>query len=169
MFAEMKSLYLLRHAHALAEAPPGMGDHERPLSDRGAAEAEKAGLYMRENAFEVDFILSSSSARTGQTARIVANSNQAQGQRVEEIFDRGLYLAPAGMIVENIRAVKNRYCRLLVVGHNPGIAELAMRLSGGQVVEFPPATLAVFEIEASDWNEFDLGKIRLKDVFMPDQ
>lgn len=164
----MKTLYLLRHAHALAEAPPMLGDHERVLSAKGAQEAENLGLFMKEQDILPDYILSSSSVRTIQTARIVMSSVfDTEGRRIDTRFDRSLYLADPGTIISTIREVNEDYENLLVIGHNPGMAELAHHLSHGTVKEFPPCTFAVFETTAEGWDDFDTGKIELKKVFIP--
>src|SRR5687768_4806515 len=145
----MKRLYLLRHAHALAEAPPGGGDHDRPLSGAGTAEAMDVARHLLESRDAPGVILSSSSARTLETARIVAKGADIRAEK-------NLYLAPAAALAERVRAVEDACRRLMLVGHNPGIGELAAYLSDGRVDAFPPAALATFDLDADAWRDFDL-------------
>lgn len=164
----MKTLYLLRHAHAAPEAPPLMGDHERILTGKGAEEARKVAAYMKTHGIFPDYVLSSSSVRTLQTVRIIMGVLfDEEGRKIETRFDRTLYLANPSMIIKDIRETSDTHDHLLVVGHNPGIAELALHLSHDEVHEFPTAALAVFETDAGTWDAFDLGKLKLKEVFTP--
>lgn len=164
----MKTLYLLRHAHAATDAPPMMGDHERILSDQGALEAEQVASFMKDSGLVPDFVLSSSSVRTIQTARIIMGAIlDTEGRRIETRFDRALYLAEPAAIVDDITNVDNRYDRLLVVGHNPGMGDLAMRLSDGAITAFPPAAFAAFSAEVDDWQSLRPEHLRLTASFAP--
>lgn len=164
----MKTLYLLRHAHATAEAPPLMGDHERILSEQGAMEAEKVAAFMKDSGILPDFVLSSSSVRTIQTARIIMGVIlDTEGRRIDTRFDRGLYLAEPAVIAEDIAATDNRYGHLLVVGHNPGMGDLAMRLSDGAITSFPTASLAAFTADIDDWQALTPEYLKLTASFTP--
>ncbi len=166
----MKSLYLLRHAHALAEAPPSSGDHERTLSDQGAIEAKKVADFMQQKELRPDLILSSSAVRTIQTTRIIIGSAfSSVGIRISTQFDRNLYLAEPSAIIENIRGTNDEFKNLLVVGHNPGMGDLARHFSDDAVHEFPTAALAVFSCDAETWHDFDTGRMTLQQVLLPGQ
>jgi len=70
-----------------------------------------------------------------------------------------LYLASAWKLFEQIRGTESGVASLMLVGHNPGMAELAARLSsrGDPAAlrslsrRFPPATLAEIELPGSSW------------------
>jgi len=163
----MKKLYLLRHAHAEEAAQGPMGDNERFLSARGLAEAETVGDFMRGNGIFPDFVLSSTSIRTVQTARTVfGRIFREEGQKVRSSFDRVLYLAPANIILQQIETVPDDVTALLVVAHNPGIAELAEFL-GCPSGQFVPATLAMFSVPDAGWNDIGPDTVRMEKLFAP--
>lgn len=166
----MKTLYLLRHAHAQS-AEPRMDDHDRALSPRGETEARNAGAFMKEQGLVPDAMLCSSSARTKDTARIVFEVMFDGGRvPVAATVDRALYLATPRGILEEIAGADDRHDRLLVIGHNPGMEDLAEALAGasGQVIgKFPPSALAVFISDAEKWEDFSVETAKLKTVFMP--
>lgn len=167
----MKTLYLLRHAAAEQNAPAPFTDHERALSPEGEAEAGAVGEYLRALPFPAQ-VLSSSSVRTLQTVRAVyGRILKDEGQKVFSHFDRKLYLAPADLLLDAIRATDDINDVLLVAAHNPGVAELAHILSRGALADhtqdFVPATLAVFSVDAKSWGDVAPGAVALKDVFTP--
>jgi phosphohistidine phosphatase len=163
----MKTLYLLRHAHTFAAAPPLMGDHERILSPQGAEEALQVGKFMQAHEFYPDFVLSSSSVRTIQTARLIFGVLFSQvGIKVASHFDRRLFHASAETMLSEIRQIDRSIQHLLVVGHNPGIAELALQL--GDIDHYAPATLAVFKADCREWSDFSPDTAKLEQVFVPE-
>jgi phosphohistidine phosphatase len=163
----MKTLYLLRHAHTLTAAPPQMGDHERILSPQGAEEARAVGRFMKKNELYPDFVLSSSATRTIQTTMLVTGMLFGQeGGRIPSRFDRGLYHASADKIISEIRQQDSSIRNLLLVAHNPGAAELALRL--GQIENYAPATLAVFKADCRDWAAFSPDAVTLEMIFAPE-
>jgi phosphohistidine phosphatase len=166
----MKTLCLLRHAHS-DHALPGMDDHDRLLSQRGEREAENVGAFMKEQGILPDALLSSTSVRTKDTARIALEVLFRGGKGdVSKRFERNLYLAPPDIITDEIRDTEDRFSRLLVIGHNPGFEDLAEKLAsstGEMIGKFPPAALAVFDCDIDDWRSFAAKHARLRLVFMP--
>lgn len=168
----MKTLYLLRHAEAEGGSSLVEGDHGRVLSPRGRAEGREVGRFMKEQGMTPEFILASDALRTVSTARLVAE--EIFGDRKSPVtsrFDRALYLAPADALLGHVQSVTGKLDRLLLVAHNPGIMELALRLAGNEAAVFegfPPATLAVFETGAGDWALMDADNTRLAAHFAPD-
>jgi phosphohistidine phosphatase len=158
----MKTLYLLRHANAANATLPQMSDFDRTLSALGVREARAVGRFMKSNRMQPDFILSSSAIRTAQTAQIVMETLQA---KVANNFDKELYQAPDEKILSEIQKTDRAQRSLLVVGHNPGIAELAYVL--GKIPHYAPATLSIFTADC-DWSEFSPGKVKLEKVFVPE-
>jgi phosphohistidine phosphatase len=168
----MKTLYLLRHAHAEKAAPPPLGDHERLLSPRGEAAAEEVAKFLSERDASPDFVLSSTALRTLQTVRIIYGKLLAgEGRRVESRFDRGLYLAPGDMLLDAVHDTDDGVQSLLLVAHNPGIAELAQTLSrdalSDHTQDFPPASLAVFTADVKIWADLSPKTAKLETVFVP--
>lgn len=149
----------------------GMDDHDRLLSPRGEMEAENAGLHMKQLMLFPDALISSSAVRTRETARLVFDALYGEGRHgVSCRFTRELYLAPPDVIVDEIRQAEDRFSCLLAVGHNPGFEDLAEKLAhtGGQAIgKFPPAALAVFDVDIQRWQDFTARAAKLRLVFMP--
>ncbi len=165
----MKTLYLLRHANAHAAVPPLIGDYERILSAQGTEEALTVGRFLREQEQYPDFTLSSSSVRTIQTARLIFGVLFSKtGFKISSHFDRSLYNASADFILAEIHKIDPEIEKLMVVGHNPGIAELCLQLSHGEIRNYSPGTLTIFTSTCHDWSAFSDENVKLEQVFIPD-
>ncbi|MDE1153460.1 MAG: histidine phosphatase family protein [Micavibrio sp.] len=166
----MKTIYLLRHAHADPAPNAATDDHDRTLSARGEREAENLGAFMKDQKLVPDAMFCSTSTRTRETARIAFRQLFGDRAPVATRFDRLFYLAAPESIIEEIETADNRYNTLLVVGHNPGLedmAELLARAGGQEIGGFPPCTLAAFTLDIDAWHNFNPRKAKLKTVFMP--
>jgi len=165
----MKTLYLLRHAHS-DPAELGQDDHDRTLSARGEHESENLGDFMREQNLFPDAAFCSTSTRTRETLRI-ATARLFGGQGgLSPRFEKSLYLAHPETILDEIREADDRFDSIVIVGHNPGLEDIAEKLAeahGETIGKFPPSTLAVFECDIDEWQNFSVRKTRLKTVFMP--
>ncbi len=122
----MNRLLLLRHAKAAAPAP-GQGDHARTLDPRGRRAAPVIARFMAANHMTPDLVLCSDAARTRETWALVAAENGWAD--VDHQFLKALYLAEAARICHVIQREAGTAATVLVVGHNPGIEELAGALA----------------------------------------
>lgn len=164
----MKTLYLLRHAHTFAAAPPLMGDYERILSPQGTEEALALGKFMQAHDIYPEFTLSSSSVRTIQTARLIFGTLFTKaGFSVSSNFDRRLYQAPAEQILAEIKKIDSSIKKLLVVAHNPGIGDLAMTLTHGEITHYEPGTLTILKVDCPSWASFSAEAVKLEQVVVP--
>ena len=153
----MQLLLLMRHAHAVAPggfaAGGGTGvatDFDRPLSDRGRAEADAAGDRLAAAGFAPDVILASAAVRTAETARRVAARLPAAPpvQLMQQLYggtpaDHRAALATCGDAAT-----------VLLVAHNPGVAEHLELLSGDRF-PVPPATWAALEVDVTAWPDMN--------------
>lgn len=163
----MDRLILLRHAKAESDAPSG-DDFDRPLAARGRREARDMGAQIAALGFRPDVVLVSPSLRTRETWEL---AEQALGGG-EVRFEQGLYNAEAGAIWRLAEAAGEGRGTVMVVAHNPGLQELAVRLlaegaSPASMLarasrDFPPAAVAVFDIDAS-------GRATADGVFFPER
>ena len=167
----MRRLMLLRHAKSDWSAPGGR-DHERPLSARGREAAPKMGTYMARHALMPDLILASTAARVGETLKLVA-PEFAKAPRIVE--DARLYEAEADKLLGVIKETPQAVHSLLLVGHNPGLAELASLLMASGDIEtrqrliekFPTAALAVIDFALDDWGKLHPKAGRLDRFVVP--
>lgn len=147
MVTAVRHLVLLRHAKAF----PGPADHDRALEPRGVVDAAEAGSVLSGHGWVPDAALVSDARRTRQTFEHVADALHEQ-PRV--IFTAALYGAAADDILETIRTAEDATACLLVIGHNPGIGDLARRLARhGTAADldrlatgFPTACIAVIAV-----------------------
>jgi phosphohistidine phosphatase len=150
----MRRLMLLRHAKAERPAP-GTRDRERSLTERGRADAPVIGAYMARHGLMPDRVLVSTATRTRQTwgliARTLSHSPVAHEDR--------LYDASTQTILDLIKQAGPDVHGLLVIGHNPGLHDLARLLIASGDVEareqlnekLPTSGLAVIEFAVDDW------------------
>ena len=144
-------LYLLRHGNA-GMAGPGLGDQDRPLNPAGMRAGLGIGRFIAELAMPLDLVLCSTAERTRQTWAQVAS---CLDHPPEAEFEPALYLCAAAALHQRIRSLPVGADRVMVIGHNPGLHEIALFYCGsGQDVvlhqlhrDFPPAALAIFDFK----------------------
>ena len=125
-----RQLLLLRHA----KAEPGSADADRDLDARGRRDAGALGHEMRSLGLVPQLALLSSALRTRRTFEYLGAFDPAPAVQVTD----DLYLAEPGMLLSALRAVADEIRSLLLVGHNPGLHELALALAGPQVAQQAP-------------------------------
>ena len=122
-------LYLIRHAVAEEAGEAWPDDTKRPLSDDGASRMRKAARGLARLGVTFDVVLTSPLVRTRQTAEIVAAAFEIRPPIVAIES-----LAPGGspQAVFNDLEKQARRSQIALVGHEPGIGELAARLAGSR-------------------------------------
>lgn len=159
----MRQLLLLRHAKS-AWDEPGLSDHARPLNARGRAGAAAIRRALQDLGLIPDVVLVSSARRTMQTLEALEPWSETP---LIEPMDR-LYLASATQILSVLHGVSDTVRSVMVVGHNPGLHDLAMTLTGAHAMSsnrhitrrlaegFPTGALAEFTV-AARWAELGEG------------
>jgi phosphohistidine phosphatase len=158
----MKVLSIVRHAKAeRPEAYPN--DFSRPLTARGHKDAARLGALLGTVEPPVDCILSSPAARAAQTADHMAAE---LGYAKTVGWEQGIYLASAEALMEILRHVPEEAEHVMVIGHNPGLEELAAGLCSGapdnSVLTLITATLAHFELDIARWSQIRWGAGQLR-------
>jgi phosphohistidine phosphatase len=153
----MRRLYLLRHAKSAW--PDGVADFDRPLAPRGIEAAGLVGTYLRQQGIAPARILVSTARRTRETLRFVREAWQPEAATIRE--ELRIYAASAATLLAIAREGPAAEASLMLIGHNPGMAELAMSLSDPQhaaaddfrrmLRKFPTAALAVIDFPQDDW------------------
>ncbi len=154
----MRQLLLLRHAKSSWD-DARLSDHARPLNARGLRAAVAMAQRMQDLGLEPEVILVSSARRTLQTHE--ALRGVFDHQPLVEVLD-DLYLAPWPRLLEVLRGVPETARSALLIGHNPGLHDLALALlgpagaalgkdAGQRLAEgYPTAALTEFAV-ASHW------------------
>lgn len=152
----MKTLFLLRHAKS--DYPPGTRDFDRPLNARGRKAAEAMGQELRRLGLAADQILASPAARVVETLEVLADG---YGGRMAVNFHGDLYLASPETLLAFIREAEDRCDRLLVVGHNPGVQQLALQLGvvgpehDSILAKYPTGALTEIALPVESWADVE--------------
>ena len=150
----MDRLILFRHAKAETDAESG-DDFDRALAPRGRREAKAMGERLAALGVSPDLALVSPAVRTRQTWELATEALPSGEVRLEP----SLYNADAGQIRRLAERAGDGCGTVVVVGHNPGLQELTLRLLlegaapsgfiGRAQRKFPPAAVAVFDFDAA--------------------
>jgi len=166
-----KTLLLLRHAKSGWD-DPSLADFDRPLAMRGREAAPRIGEEMARRGWLPDLAIVSPAMRTRQTWALVAASLPRQP---DVTYERAIYEAQLSNILDAVRAVPERVSTLLVVGHNPGLEELAAALAAPESdpdalarmrAKFPTAALARLTFEGL-WLSLDRHGAILREFIAP--
>ena len=172
----MRQLLLLRHAKSSWDDPQ-LSDHARPLNPRGRKSASAMRRAMLDLGLAPDIVLVSSARRTLQTLEALEPWDE---QPLIEPMD-GLYLADAAQLLAVLRQVSETARFVLLIGHNPGLHDLAMLLVGAAAMShggeqspnisrlaegYPTGALTEFSI-AGPWSQLGEGGGRLLRFLAP--
>lgn len=164
----MKTLTLLRHAKS-SWNDPGLGDFDRPLNARGERGARAMGGELKRLGMAFDRVLASPAARVAGTLAGLAEG----GFPVTADYDERIYLASVSTLMNIVHAADDAHSRLLIVGHNPGIAALAFALSRDGALrdaladKFPTGALAEISFDAARWSGLARGSGTLERFIRP--
>ena len=164
-----KRLFLLRHAKSSWD-DPGLDDHDRPLAPRGLRASALIADHVRQSGIRPDLVLSSSARRTRETLDRVRPSLGP----AEVLIERDLYGASSEHLLQRLRTVPDEIESVMLVGHQPAIQDLALRLAAeGPELEalrgkFPTAALATLTFEG-DWSELGQQGSQLAAYVKPKQ
>jgi phosphohistidine phosphatase len=154
---DMKQLFLLRHAKSSWD-DLNLDDFDRPLNDRGKKAAPLMGKVIRERKLKPDLILCSPSKRTKQTIKLVS---EAAEFKTKVAFEERIYEASSAQLLEVLKEQGGKSDAILLVGHNPGMADLLTTLTGA-LEPFPTAALAAIDLDIEKWKAItgSAGKLR---------
>jgi len=160
-------ILLLRHAKSSWENL-GIRDHDRPLAPRGKRAAPAMGAHFARSDLRIDRIVSSSAARAWSTARLF---REAFDEGTPLTSRRDLYHADEMdlLAIALEEAGADPDARVMLVGHNPGMHDLALFLCGEGVAaevarlqgKFPTGALAEFDLPGSPTAELEANSSRL--------
>ncbi|AMN43327.1 SixA phosphatase family protein [Rhodoplanes sp. Z2-YC6860] len=167
----MRRLLLLRHAKA-ERLQSGGRDHDRILAKRGREDAAAVGAYLVRHKLIPDLALVSTSARTRETWGLVA---KIFPKVPPAEFEGTIYEAEPEAILDAVRATEPEVRTLLVVGHNPGMQQLAgILIASGEVEarqrlleEFPTSAFATISFATGSWDGLHANGGRLEHFVTP--
>ena len=169
--SKSKQILLLRHAKS-SWADPISGDFSRPLNDRGRRSATAMGRQLERLKLRPQMILCSSAKRTRETYDGLGAS--VDGVPVE--YEDSIYEASVDQLLNVLRGVDDGYDSVMMIGHNPGMEEMAKLLCENHgnakalermAAKFPTGALAVLETDSPSWDELGQGSCQLKAFMRP--
>lgn len=162
---------LLRHGKS-SWSDPTLPDVDRPLAPRGKRAAGLIGEYLRRRRIRPALVLCSPSLRTRQTLAAIQPS-LPKGCFIEVAAD--LHAASVEALLERLRAVPDAVNSVMLIGHNPGLQELALALTarGADLPrlreKFPTGALATIALDSESWAALEPGDGELVDYVVPRQ
>ena len=165
----MPALYLLRHAKS-DWSDLTLPDEQRPLSDRGRRDANHVAAFLRRTHIEPDLVLCSAARRTRETLDLVRTGLEHS----EVQIDSDLYGASATALLDRLHGVPERVSSVMLIGHNPGLQELAIWLTQPNKrrrsleAKFPTAALATITL-STNWTQLREARAHLTDYTTPRQ
>lgn len=159
----MKTLILVRHAKS-SWNEPGLADRDRVLNDRGRRNAPEMGRRLAKHDLKPDVILCSPAVRALTTAQLMAE--ELDYRRADIRVDDRLYASEADELVEVVRELGDGPERVMVIGHNPEMTDLAQRFSG-TIDHMPTCAVAVFSFDIASWRALGLHEARSSTFHTP--
>jgi len=153
----VKRLTLMRHANAQWKDPQ-VSDFDRPLNRRGTSEAEAMSRRLIELKLIPTILLTSSARRAQQTADIVARELGVLPRNMRS--EESLYLAPVADILRVIQTTGPRIPHLMIVGHNPGMTEIANLLAPTARIDLATAAICSLTFDVRSWLDVQADRLR---------
>ena len=160
----MKQILLLRHAKSSWDDPK-LKDFDRPLAKRGQEDAPRMGKFLEQTGYLPGVVISSPAQRAKETTLLCL---EAAGFHEDIItWNDRLYYGSAADYLKAIQHAPNRVERIMLVGHNPKMEQIAGVLCGEAEIRMPTAALLCFEQAANKWEQIAAGLTQLKWMMIP--
>lgn len=160
----MKTLYLMRHAKS-SWKDLDLVDHQRPLNKRGKKDAPEMGRRLKARDVQLDIIVSSDARRAVDTAAAVANVFGLPPKMIRQTTD--FYSASANEILDAVHHFKDKWKRVMIIGHNPGFTELAHRFYPHPIANIPTAGVVELRFKVPSWRHIDRNHLEFSSFDFP--
>ena len=154
----MKTLTIVRHAKSSWDNQK-LSDRERPLNKRGERDAPIMGQRLSEAGIRPSLIASSPAVRAWTTARVIAAEMSYPFEFL--MRENNLYLASLNDLLDVIVEQDEGFQSLLIVGHNPGLTDLANFLCPDLTNNLPTAGVVSVNIDQDHWKLYEQPKTEL--------
>ena len=151
----MKQLYLVRHAKSSWD-DPSLSDFDRPLNKRGKRDAPFMGSLLKKMGIKPDLIITSPAVRALMTAKHFVKALGIQKKLIHQ--EEILYAAETEDILKVIRECDDKFDRLMLFGHNPGLTECANYLCHHPIDNIVTAGVYGLKFDFDTWQKIDRDK-----------
>lgn len=160
-------LILVRHAKS-SWRYPALDDHDRPLNGRGRRSATAIGNWLATNDLVPECVLCSDAVRTRETWRFISAEFDSAPQAD---WLSSLYHATPETVLAVLNSLGSE-STVLLLGHNPGLAETAQALAIAapghpKFGQYPTAATTVFEADIEHWSAMTWGKGAVRSFIVP--
>ena len=147
----MKTVLLIRHAKSSWE-DLYLADFDRPLNDRGKADAPAMAKRLLDKKIQIDSFISSPAKRAKKTAEIFAEYFDTK--KSEIILVPSLYEAGETNFYDAIANAPKKSDSIAVFSHNPGITDFANKLTATRIDNMPTCSVFAVHVNIKDWSAF---------------
>jgi phosphohistidine phosphatase len=147
----MKTLVLVRHAKSSWD-DPSMSDFDRPLNERGKADAPEMAKRLKERLKEIDVFISSPAKRAKKTAKIFAEAFEVDKDKIKLVED--LYLAAPQVFYATVAGLNDKHKSAALFSHNPGITDYANSLADIRIDNVPTSGVFAVQADTEEWAGF---------------
>ena len=144
-------LTLVRHAKS-SWKDPLLDDFDRPLNKRGRQNAPSMGRRLAAAGYRPDLIISSPARRARETAQLIAEE-LAVAEEAPILYEPGIYGANETELLGIIRNFDDSCYEVALVGHNPGLTELASLLAACRIENIVTCGVVRLELDLPAWRQ----------------
>jgi phosphohistidine phosphatase len=155
----MKTLILVRHAKS--DWPENTDDFDRPLAEKGFADAEIMAHFIKSQTIKIDHFISSPALRAFTTCEIFNKEYQVKIDTLQK-----LYNASESNFEELVVKIDDQFNSVAMFSHNNGISNFANSMSEN-IIMFPTCGVAGFEVDCDSWADFENAKKKLIFFYEP--
>ncbi|MBI3187426.1 MAG: histidine phosphatase family protein [Gammaproteobacteria bacterium] len=163
----MKLLILARHAKS-EWGDATLADFDRSLNERGKRDAPRMARYLQKSGIIPQRIVSSPAKRARKTAKILAEGVGYDVSTISYVSD--IYDASTDTLMKVIQDFDNRIERYMLVGHNPGMTNLANLLihnSTDAIEHVPTSGIVVLRLDVANWQAIEAHRASLAGFITP--
>ena len=146
----MKSIYIVRHAKSSWD-DPDLSDEERPLLEKGIKKTFKVIEYLNDHQIKTDLIISSPAVRAWETAKLIAKGIRYPEDKITRMHE--IYPLDNELLLSELRGLSDRIQSVMIVGHNPGVTQLASYLAGKELDWLPTSGIAAIDFSTDHWEK----------------
>lgn len=146
----MKKLYLVRHAKS-SWKEEGTHDMDRPLKGRGIRDANNTSVWLMEEGYHAELLISSPATRAVHTALIFAKNLDCAYSDIR--IEEKIYEASTKEILDIIQSLDDKFDSVMLFGHNPTITNFVNKRIDHRIDNVPTTGVACLKFDIKKWSE----------------
>tara|TARA_Y100001935_G_scaffold188464_1_gene156823 strand:+ start:290 stop:805 length:516 start_codon:yes stop_codon:yes gene_type:complete len=159
----MLSLIIFRHAKSDWNTD-SIGDHDRPLTQRGERAARTMGNFLSAIGKIPDLALTSPAKRAYDTLDLASR----QGSWGCSIMTKPeIYENDIDHVIKLLHSFRKDPKSLLITGHEPTCSQIVSFFTGGSKIYFPTGTMAKIDFDLDSWVDIESGNGELRWLMPP--